>query len=329
VRIAIWQAGEGRLKRLEEARVALEAQLETWIAGDPSLVQQGLVVVGRQVRLASGVLDLLCLDPQGRWVALELKRGVVSRGTVAQVVDYAACLSMLSAEELRAKVEPYLAAQGSSLDALLELRGGVAKLEPAEREVLLFVVGTGRAPDLQRVVQFLSGRHAVPISVVLFDVFKADGSSLLLVRETAEAESTLESAAPSSAPALTVDAVLQLAEAQGTGEMLRRAVAVAGEKGLRVRPYRASLMFTPPTNRTRMLFTIWVKPEAERIRAYVGIEPFTEFFPVEREVVERHLGREGWRTFSPAELFAFLTELQALPLEAESAVEERSQEPAA
>jgi hypothetical protein len=318
-RIGVWQITGDRLDRLEEARIALEEQLEGWISADPSLIQNGLVAVGRQIRLAGGVLDLLCLDPQGRWVALELKRRAVSRATIAQVVDYASCLSLLSADELREQIQPYLTERGVKLDALLEERGGADKLEPTQREILLFVVGTGRAPELQRVVQFLFGRYGVPISVVLFDVFKTTSGDLLLVRETAETESIREGATPSSSPALTVDAVLDLADNEGTGEILRRAVAVAGEKGLGVRPYRTSLMFTPPSNRTRMLFTIWVKPDADRLRAYVGVEPFTEFFPVERELVERHLGAEGWRTFSPDELSAFLAKLEALPLASEYA----------
>ena len=91
-------------------------------------------------------------------------------------------------------------------------------------------------------------------------------------------------------------------------------VELASKTGLRIRPWKTSLMFTPPSNGTRMLFTVWAKPEKGGLKAYVGIEPFTEFFPVERAEVEKRLGAEGWRTLNHAEFDKLLRGLEALDL---------------
>ena len=72
--IGLWQIAEAGPARLVVASVAAERDLEDWIERDPALLERGLVIVGRQLRLEGGPLDLLTLDPQGRWVLIEIKR---------------------------------------------------------------------------------------------------------------------------------------------------------------------------------------------------------------------------------------------------------------
>src|SRR5437870_2899791 len=162
-KLGIWQVSGGTLTRLDASSLEVERDLESWIEQDPALLQAGLEIVGRQVQLESGPLDLLAIDPQGRWVVVEIKRDHLDRKAIAQVIDYAACLGDLTADQLRAKVEPYLASKGLDLDEMLEQRDAAAALDPNQREVLLFVVGTGRAPSLERIVRFLAGKHEVPV----------------------------------------------------------------------------------------------------------------------------------------------------------------------
>lgn len=119
-------------------------------------------------------------------------------------------------------------------------------------------------------------------------------------------------AAPPAGTQLTAEAVLHLAEEYGTREELERAMKVAAEKRLRVRPFKTCLMFTPPSNATRCLFTIWAKPEQGGLKAWVGIEPFTEFFALEPAKVEQRLGPEGWRTLDQVEFGELLRIIEAL-----------------
>ena len=113
---------------------------------------------------------------------------------------------------------------------------------------------------------------------------------------------------------LTPEAVLELAEQCGTRKQLERAIEVARRKGLHVRPFKTCLMFTPPMNGTRCLFTLWAGREGDKLAAYVSTETFTEFFPLERADVEKRLGPEGWRHFDESGFEAFLRGVQALEL---------------
>jgi hypothetical protein len=306
-KLAIWRVTKGALARLDEATVELERNLEAWVSEDPDLLQNGLAIVGRQIPVESGFLDLLGLDPQGRWVVIELKRGDLDRKTIAQVQDYAACVTHMTEGELRAKTASYLAERKLSLDKLLEQRSAIHALKPEGREIVLMVVGTGKAPGLERLVGYLAGK--LPMSILLFHVFKLPTGELLLAREVAEQEiePTTQKASASS-----VDATMALAKRHGIDSALQHAINIANALGLHVRPYKTSLMFTPPSNATRMLFTVWAKPEKGKIKAYVGIEPFVEFFTLRRATVEKRLGAEGWRTFSPTSFAQFLRAVRSL-----------------
>ena len=119
---------------------------------------------------------------------------------------------------------------------------------------------------------------------------------------------------PHASTRLTPEAVLELAGQCGTREELVRAIEVASEKGLHVRPFKTCLMFTPPMNGTRCLFTLWAGREAGKLTAYVSTEAFTEFFSLGRSDVEERLGPEGWRHFDESGFEVFLKGVQALEL---------------
>jgi RecB family endonuclease NucS len=85
--IGLWQISDSGPSCLQNADVALERDLEVWIERDPALLERGLVIVGRQIRLESGPLDLLALDPQGRWVLIEIKRERLRREALFAVSE--------------------------------------------------------------------------------------------------------------------------------------------------------------------------------------------------------------------------------------------------
>jgi hypothetical protein len=119
---------------------------------------------------------------------------------------------------------------------------------------------------------------------------------------------------PGAGTPLTPEAVLELAEQCGTREELARAIEVARKQGLYVHPFKACLMFAPPTNGTRCLFTVWAGREDDKITAYVSTEAFLEFFPLDRGDTEQRLGEEGWRHLDKAAFAALLRSIEALDL---------------
>ena len=85
-------------------KIEAEVLLEDILVGNPTMLEQGLHLVGRQIPAAGGRLDLLGIDSKGRLVVLELKRGSLSRDAVAQVVDYASHLNSMEPGELSSHI---------------------------------------------------------------------------------------------------------------------------------------------------------------------------------------------------------------------------------
>ena len=55
-RMLLWQITDDVPKRLNRGGIDLEQHLEDWIERDPSLLQNGLTIVGRQITLAIQLL---------------------------------------------------------------------------------------------------------------------------------------------------------------------------------------------------------------------------------------------------------------------------------
>ncbi|MCK4605271.1 MAG: DUF91 domain-containing protein [Deltaproteobacteria bacterium] len=77
-----------------------EEQLEEVITRCPKLLMEDLKLIGRQTETPGGPLDLLGVDSDGRLVVFELKRGVLTREAIAQIIDYSSYLAILPQDEL-------------------------------------------------------------------------------------------------------------------------------------------------------------------------------------------------------------------------------------
>lgn len=71
-------------------------------------------------------------------------------------------------------------------------------------------------------------------------------------------------------------------------------------------------MYTPPSNRTRTLFTVWATPGAGRLLwVYIGPQAFAEFYPVTEECVTSLIGA-GWQKMTGADVETFVANLDRL-----------------
>jgi len=187
-KIGVWSIEENGPVRIEETAIDFERDLEDWIEADPALLQAGLTIVGRQFPVEGGRIDLLAIDPQGRWTVIEIKRNALARDAVAQAIDYGACIAGESDEDIERKANEYLSRRGVTLQKVLS---DVAENEDGDgvgREIQLFIVGTGSQRGLERMMKFLSERHGVPITAFTFDAFRGPSGRRLLVRAFAEAD---------------------------------------------------------------------------------------------------------------------------------------------
>src|SRR6266581_284963 len=76
--IKVWEINKGHLSPVKDSAFAdtyPEKDLEDWIAENPDICGEDLLVIDRQRDVPDvGRLDLLCIDSTGRVVILELKR---------------------------------------------------------------------------------------------------------------------------------------------------------------------------------------------------------------------------------------------------------------
>jgi hypothetical protein len=305
--LAAWRVGDDRPERVSRSEITLERDLEDWIEADPGLVLEGLVIVGRQVPLAGGRLDLLGIDLVGRWVVVELKPGRLYRDVITQALDYVASVRSLPPQRLRSIAQSYLETHPNP-DASRRLDDAFSDDEDSwPPQVTALVVGTDRDPGLDRLIEFLATGHGVDIEAVTFEVFGLADGRMIMVREIAET-------APGPEPVPEDDklkAVLAQAQKNGDRAIFEDFLAAGTRLGLHARPYKVSVMFTAPTNKTRMLFTIWTKPGGTPM--WTSSETFEEFFPgISTDQARRHLGPDGRRELDQHSAAQFLSGLEDL-----------------
>lgn len=301
-------------RSLGRSHLGLEKQLEDWIAKDATLIAEGLTLVGRQVSIDDGRLDLLGIDSQDRWVVIEIKPGMLHSNALAQALYYASSIVRLGADELYAKLEHGLDALGDAKTLSARLKQQLDG-EAEEREIAVMLVGAGIHPGLERMSEFL-GRFGVPVGVVSFEVFELDGGPQLLVREVVDEPAE----PPPPRRKLTVEAIRRRAVDVGVGEQFDRFVAMAKKAGLAVQPQPVSVRIAPPANRTR--FLMYARPDfgdgGGRLHIGVGPKEFVEFFPDldEREIVEAlALAGSDWESVGGKELDATLDRIERFLME--------------
>jgi Holliday junction resolvase-like predicted endonuclease len=303
---ALWHVENNAPYPLQESGFDLEKQLEEWIENNPGLLRGGLTIVGRQFRTASGPIDLLAIDPVGRWVVIELKPSSVRRETIAQALDYAACIRHMPHEELLGKVKKYLSSRKLPIPDLQE------EEDDGEREVMMMVVGKGREPGLDKMVEFMATDYQVPISVVSYEVFELGNGERIILRELTDADFQPQGKPKAKRQAPTLDDLCDKADKRGIGEQFRALRAVAERHGLHCRTYPHSVMYSPPNNKTRMLYTVWTHVKDGKLSAYVSPPAFAEFYPIREDIALDELGPEGGRTMNNDDVTAFVNGLDRL-----------------
>jgi Holliday junction resolvase-like predicted endonuclease len=292
----------------------VEKHLEDWIEADPSLIQEGLLILGRQIHTDVGFIDLLGVDTDGRWMVIEVKKGSVRKETVLQAAKYAASVAEMDETELRAKIDLYLATKETDLEAVL----GENSLDEERifngRAIVVYVVGTGQEQRLNLSANAMS-LEDYPINLIHFDV--ANG---VLVRKVTPLDAN-ESTQPrpkrrgKRAPVIKTHAIermLKLAEQNGIGEEFHLMHDACMKHGLYPRLYRWSIMYAPPQNRTRCLVCVWAVAERAHLRVYIASHVFAEFYPVSEGEAIAYLGRDRWERFQPDQAQAFAESLAKL-----------------
>jgi len=270
---------------VESSQISLEKHLEEWIIADPSLAQEGITVVGQQVHIDDGILDLLAIDSEDRWVVIEIKAGQLNSGALRQAIYYASSLAKLSAEELRMKLDRKSPRGTTTRKRLQETVEQLLENEGEERRIAVMLVGVGISPGLSRMIDFL-GRFEVPITTVSFKVFAPDTASKLLIREVVEKDFPPP---PTQKP--TIESVIERAAAAGVEAQFTRFIKMADKARLPIQPHKLSVRVAPVSNRTR--FLMYARPEKGGLELSVGAHAFAEFFDITTREAKKAVGDDG------------------------------------
>jgi hypothetical protein len=169
------------------AEQKIEQDLEGWIAQDPDILGEPLLIIGRQVTV-QGIndrLDLLALDPDGKSVVIEVKRGAVKDPVDMQALRYASYLSRWKFSDFEALAREYLGhgdADFNFLDCYQEfcaqhLEDGDEVPTP-NHDQRIVLIGSHVRERLGSVALWLR-EHKIDIKVIELRLFK-EGDELLL-----------------------------------------------------------------------------------------------------------------------------------------------------
>jgi uncharacterized protein with ParB-like and HNH nuclease domain/predicted transport protein len=117
-----------------------------------------------------------------------------------------------------------------------------------------------------------------------------------------------------------VERVVEEAADPAVQSALLAVVAGAVRNGLYPRPWKRSLMFAPPANRSRALFTLTIRDD-DRVDLGCWGEAFETFYALEPTEVERQLGPAGPTTLQAEEVVALVDRLDELMADAEAATD--------
>lgn len=247
--VRLWQVGADHcLSELQRAPLDLEARLQEWLAGDISVLDPGLLVIGREVETDfGGYIDLLCMDAGGNLVVVELKRDKTPREITAQALDYGSWVAELSNERVTAIAEAYLRNSKSGLAQAFRNRFGTDVPETLNGDHRMLVVGAQIDRSSERIIKYLSDTHGVNINAATFQYFRAPDGAEFLARVFLIEPSSVElhsrtKGTSKRRPNLTYEELAQLAAESGVQELYQHAVS-SFEHALQKHTTRSSIGF--------------------------------------------------------------------------------------
>ncbi|OLT20585.1 hypothetical protein BJF81_04770 [Ornithinimicrobium sp. CNJ-824] len=174
--MGIWRIDQDQPHRLQPSAMPLESQLEDFLARDPSLLGDRLLVVGRQVRTPYNTyIDLLAIDAEGTLHVLELKRDKTPREVIAQVLDYGSWVSTLERDDVIDLASHHL---GQAFEPVFAETFDAPVPDEFSNDIQLTVVASSLDPSSERIVTYLRD-FGVPINAVFFSFLQDDGRQYL------------------------------------------------------------------------------------------------------------------------------------------------------
>ncbi len=179
IELGIWKLGN-KLEKVSFSAIESEQKLEDTLVQDISILSTGLMLIGRQVTTAQGkFIDLMAIDVEGNLIVIELKKNRTPREAVAQLLDYASWVQLLSYDD----ITNIYADKNEGEEFEKGFANAFDSNPPSEinKELKLILVAAELDSSSERIINYLSDNFGVPINAMFFRYFK-EGDSEYLTR---------------------------------------------------------------------------------------------------------------------------------------------------
>lgn len=166
-------------KRLDITTLDNEKILEDLLNQNIAMLNEDWLLIGRQVSVAGGYIDLLCIDRGGSLIVIELKKDLTPREVAAQAIDYASCVSEWHIEDIAQVYLKFSNNIGSLNEAFKSKFNTVLDEENINNEVSIIIVASKMDNSTERIITYLNGKYGVPINILFFSVFSHGNEKLL------------------------------------------------------------------------------------------------------------------------------------------------------
>ena len=218
--VKLWKIDADRHLPVPREQLDLEGRLEDWLCQDIGLLNDELMVIGRQIRQYGVPLDLLAVDREGNLVVIELKRDRTPRDVVSQALDYASWVQGLGRDDVEQYTQEHL---GKSFEEAFRSAFDQEPPDVVNERQRMYIVASSLDAATQRIIEYLSATHGVDINAATFAYFNTSagefvGRSMLLYEEDVErrARNRHRSKRP---PARTEEEFRAIAEERGVADL--------------------------------------------------------------------------------------------------------------
>lgn len=181
IEFGLWRMDGDDYKRLSSGRLGDESRLEDLVVEDPNMLGRDLLIIGQQVRTASGKrVDLLGIDAEGDLHLIEVKRDRTPRDVVAQALDYASWVRGLTYDDITDIYEDFddereFEKAYSEKFSSARPDGDSGVPEDVNQTHSLTIVASELDAATERIVEYLSEEYSVPVNAVRFNYYEDDG----------------------------------------------------------------------------------------------------------------------------------------------------------
>ncbi len=183
----IWKITEKGPTQVPETKLKeqhlLEEHLEDWIVANHAMLEENLLVIGRQVQIPEvrERIDILALDINGNAVIIELKRGELSDPVDMQALRYASYVSRWDFADFENQARIHYDSVGDPTFNFNErfesfcAEAGVDQVPDINADQRIIIVGAEVRAKLGSVALWLL-EHNVDIKVIEIELYKEAGA---------------------------------------------------------------------------------------------------------------------------------------------------------